>query len=130
MNRNAFLYPHKCYALRLEQSEPDSKGDYSDPVDVWELIGECRAETNGSGREIATADGIQTVFSNIVYFPPESPVIGIGTQIVVLSERIGNTEYLSDAQMLQIMRQTGQLKASGSCLVFDKTRLHSRMWVK
>ena len=130
MDRSAIFYPHKCYCLKVAQREPDENGDYNDTADNWELLGPCRAETNGSGTEITTTDGKQVIYSEIVYFPVGSTIVDTGAQIVVLKDTIGNTEYLSDAQMLQVLRQTGQLKSAGYCLKFDETRLHSRMWVK
>ena len=110
----------------------DDHGAWRESEAGWKLYGACREETNGKGSTIATAGGQFTTFSALIQIPQGADTrIPEGTEIIATDKELdaATVGRLDDAKLVQELVNEGTVRAAGTCLKFDRGRLHSRLWV-
>lgn len=99
-------YPHTMTVTIVPDSIQDSEGNWTSGQPFTKVY-QCRAEPNGSGRMIMTADQRQIVYSWTIYMPKGTPPVPDGSLIEVNSSPA----------------------AKGKTLSFSQGQLNSRLWV-
>lgn len=106
-------YPHKLkFNIVGSESEPyqDDNGDWVVPENTTtEVELSCRAEPNGQGKMIAGVDGNNLVYAWTIYLAKDAMKLEYG-------------------QAVQVYNGT-ELLASGSCIMFSRGQMNSRLWV-
>lgn len=107
-------YPHKLYleALPATNSTQDGDGNYDAQSSTPTLLGDCREETDGRGREIQGIDGKSYRYSSVIYLPKSAQDL-----------RFGDVVFVRDA----VTSTTNRIK--GNVLKFDRGQLHCRIWL-
>lgn len=99
-------YPHTLTAKIISESYQDDDGNWM-PGGVSTRQITCRAEPNGSGRQIQLADGSLITYSWIVYMPKATQPLPNGIVVAVDSSP----------------------SALGKVLRFSQGQLNSRLWL-
>lgn len=103
----------------------DDDGRFTAPAASWQMVGMGRAETNGRGSWVATADGRNIQFSATVYMPKGARHITEGDRVAVASREL-TEEETADMASLQM---AGDVLISSECLRFSEGQLNTRMWI-
>lgn len=123
-------YPHLLYKRTSEgEAVQDEHGGWSASPGTWAKFSSCREEPNGKGTTIATAGGKFTTFSSAVYIPQSvTERITEGTEVIIAESELDTTK-LDDSQYIKDLVNKGTVRLTGTCLKYDRGRLHSRLWV-
>ena len=78
-------FDDSLYINDIENSDRDSKGDYSQGSDNWIFCSDCTDIPSDKGRTITGDDGETTSFQSTVSLPEDCPSIHFGVQVRVLS---------------------------------------------
>lgn len=99
----------------------------------------CRAEVNGSGRQIAGNDGILMDYAFTCYLPVINAIIPPASQYIILSGNeiiIGGRSITADSafvdvedDLISVDVTSATVIAEGKVKRFSKGQLNSRIWV-
>lgn len=105
-------YPHYLFIESSSESFQDTDGSFVECEVSRNFLSMCREESNGGGSQNQVAGGDYHKSSSLIQLPKSCPKVDKGTKIIVAN----------DPECVDI-------RIEGEVLNFDKTQLHSRLWV-
>lgn len=105
-------YPHFLFIEEATDSIQDENGNWTESIQSRKLISTCRSESDGKGAQLQVGGGDFSHVTATIFCPKSCPVVPNGTKI-----------YVADDP------ECANVRITGICLNFDKTQLHSRLWV-
>ncbi len=105
-------YPHYLFVENASDSYQDEHGNWVESVQSQQFISMCREESGGKSSEYQVAGGNYIKATSTIQLPKNCPNVESGQRIIVANDI-----------------ECTDIRISGICLNFDRTQLHSRLWV-